>query len=225
MITLSRNWVWHPCCICLSTSLWQIFKYSPWKRQIEVCGIALITRLSMKWLSYTGIHVPPTHYEFYIMLYGMVNAPFIFQGLIIEVIWEYLQQDILVYIDNILVFFWSMVEHHSISVVLNKISNSFSSRQKNAPSVIIHCSYLTITSVKTVSRWKRISSKLYDPGPLPQTWWRYSNSWALQAFAGASSRISVTLYFDSPTLDILLTIINFVTTCQIIIINLQLHVY
>ncbi len=60
----------------------------------------------------------------------------------------------LVYIDNILVFFWSMVEHHSISVVLNKISNSFSSRQKNAPSVIIHCSYLTITSVKTIKMEK-----------------------------------------------------------------------
>ncbi len=57
-------------------------------------------------------HVPPTHYEYYIMLYGMVNAPFIFQGLITEVIWEYLQHVMLVYINNILVYFWSMVEHH-----------------------------------------------------------------------------------------------------------------
>ncbi len=55
---------------------------------------------------------PTGHYEYLVMLYGLVNAPSVFQDFMHEVLREFLHWFVLVYIDDILIYSQSMAEHH-----------------------------------------------------------------------------------------------------------------
>ena len=59
------------------------------------------------------------HYEFLIMSYGLTNAPAIFMDLINRVFHPYLDQFVVVFIDNILVYSKDAQEHeHHLNIVL-----------------------------------------------------------------------------------------------------------
>ncbi len=59
----------------------------------------------------TAFVTPSGHNEYRVMSYGLVNAPFVFQDFMHEVLWEYIHRFVLVYIDDILFYSWSMAEH------------------------------------------------------------------------------------------------------------------
>ncbi len=65
------------------------------------------------------------HFEYCVMLYGLVNAPSVFQDFMHEVLREYLHHFVIVYIDDILVYSRSMDEHHHhIAEVFQKLRES-----------------------------------------------------------------------------------------------------
>ncbi len=67
----------------------------------------------------TAFFTPTGHYEYWVMPYGLVNAPSIFQDFMHEVLREYLHRFVLVYIDDILIYSRSMAEHrHHVAEVL-----------------------------------------------------------------------------------------------------------
>ncbi len=75
------------------------------------------TREGDKWK--TAFVIPTGHYEYLAMPYGLVNAPSVFQDFMHEVLQEYLHRFVLVYIDDILIYSWSLAEHrHHIAEVL-----------------------------------------------------------------------------------------------------------
>lgn len=64
---------------------------------------------------------PTGHYEYRVMLYGLVNAPLIFQDFMHAVLWEYLNCFVIVYID-ILIYSRSLAEHRiNVRTVLAKL--------------------------------------------------------------------------------------------------------
>ncbi|KAK3550994.1 hypothetical protein QTP70_011447 [Hemibagrus guttatus] len=59
----------------------------------------------------TAFVTPTGHYEYLVMPYGLVNAPSVFQGIMHEVLREFLHKSVLVYIDDILIYYRSMADH------------------------------------------------------------------------------------------------------------------
>lgn len=54
---------------------------------------------------------PTGYYEYLVMPYGLVSTPSIFQDCMHEVLQEFLHWFVLIYIDDILVYSWSMAKH------------------------------------------------------------------------------------------------------------------
>ncbi len=54
---------------------------------------------------------PYGHFEYVVMLFGLINALAIFQHLMIDVSHEYLDDFVVCYIDDILIFSKNMEEH------------------------------------------------------------------------------------------------------------------
>ncbi|XP_016378977.1 RNA-directed DNA polymerase homolog [Sinocyclocheilus rhinocerous] len=70
----------------------------------------------------TAFVTPTGHYEYLVMPYGLVNAPSLFQDFMHKVLREYLHRFVLVYIDDILIYFRSMAEHrHHVVEVLERL--------------------------------------------------------------------------------------------------------
>ncbi len=53
---------------------------------------------------------PTGHYEYYVMPYGLVHAPSVFQDFMYEVLREFLYKFVFVYIDDILVYSRSIAQ-------------------------------------------------------------------------------------------------------------------
>ncbi|KAK3522269.1 hypothetical protein QTP86_000393 [Hemibagrus guttatus] len=67
----------------------------------------------------TAFVTPTGHYEYLVMPYGLVNAPSVFQDFIHEVLRKFLYKFVLVYIDDNLIYSWSLAEHcHHVAEVL-----------------------------------------------------------------------------------------------------------
>ncbi len=70
----------------------------------------------------TAFVTPSGHYEYRVMPYGLSNSPSIFQGYMNEVFREFLQQFVIVYIDDILIYSRNLAEHHlHVKQVLEKL--------------------------------------------------------------------------------------------------------
>lgn len=69
-----------------------------------------------------GFNIPSGHYEYLVMPFGLNKAPTIFQALINDVLREYLNKFVFVYLDDILIFSRSMEEHiKHVKAVLQKL--------------------------------------------------------------------------------------------------------
>jgi hypothetical protein len=62
------------------------------------------------------------HFEYVVMPFGLINAPFVFQHLINDVFREYLDNFVICYINNILIFSKNMEDHERhVRLVLEKL--------------------------------------------------------------------------------------------------------
>ncbi len=62
------------------------------------------------------------HFEYVVMLFGLINAPTIFQHLTNNVLYEYLDDFMVFYIDDVLIFSKNMEEHEQdVWLVLDKL--------------------------------------------------------------------------------------------------------
>ncbi|KAK3571107.1 hypothetical protein QTP86_001815 [Hemibagrus guttatus] len=88
----------------------------------RLCGATVFTKLDLcsaynliriregdEWK--TAFVTPTGHYEYLVMPYRLVNAPSVFQDFMHMVLREFLHKSVLMYIDDILIYSRSMVEH------------------------------------------------------------------------------------------------------------------
>ena len=61
------------------------------------------------------------HYEFLVMPFGLTNAPVAFMDLMNRVFHEYLDRFVIIFIDDILIFFKSMEEHEEYLRIVSQI--------------------------------------------------------------------------------------------------------
>ncbi len=59
----------------------------------------------------TAFVTPTGHYEYWVMLYGLSNSPFIFQNFIHEIFRDMINRFVLIYIDDILIYSPTIEEH------------------------------------------------------------------------------------------------------------------
>ncbi|KAK3525000.1 hypothetical protein QTP86_012572 [Hemibagrus guttatus] len=70
----------------------------------------------------TAFVTPTGHYEYLVMPYGLVNALSMFQDIMHEVLQEFLQKSVLVYIDDILIYSRSLADHQQhVAEVLQRL--------------------------------------------------------------------------------------------------------
>ncbi|KAI3375471.1 hypothetical protein L3Q82_003803 [Scortum barcoo] len=70
----------------------------------------------------TGFNTPTGHYEYLVMPFGLTNAPAVFQGFINEVLREYLNDFVFVYLDDILIFSPDPATHQlHVRLVLSRL--------------------------------------------------------------------------------------------------------
>ncbi|KAK3507083.1 hypothetical protein QTP70_004474 [Hemibagrus guttatus] len=73
----------------------------------------------------TAFYTISGHFEYMVMAYGLTNAPVVFQSLINEVFKDVLNKYIIAYIDDILIYSSSLMEHicHVHTVLTRRLSN------------------------------------------------------------------------------------------------------
>ncbi|XP_062403850.1 uncharacterized protein LOC134094368 [Sardina pilchardus] len=70
----------------------------------------------------TAFNTPTGHYEYLVMPFGLTNAPAVFQALINDVLRDWLNKSVFVYLDDILIFSKSLHEHvHQVRLVLQRL--------------------------------------------------------------------------------------------------------
>lgn len=69
-----------------------------------------------------AFNMPLGHFEYLVMPFGLTNAPVVFQALVNDVLQYMLNRFVLVYLDNILIFSWTLEEHvQHVRMVLQRL--------------------------------------------------------------------------------------------------------
>ena len=70
----------------------------------------------------TGFNTPSGHYEYLVMPFGLTNAPAVFQAMINDVLRDFLDKFVYVYLDAILIYSPDLVSHrHHVSQILERL--------------------------------------------------------------------------------------------------------
>ena len=70
----------------------------------------------------TGFNTPRGHYEYLVMPFGLTNAPAVFQAMINDVLREFLDKFVYVYLDDILIYSTDLVSHRNhVNQVLQRL--------------------------------------------------------------------------------------------------------
>ena len=70
----------------------------------------------------TGFNTHLGHFEYLVMPFGLTNAPAVFQTLVNDILWDYINLFVVVYLDNILVFSRTPKEHTAhVCLVLQRL--------------------------------------------------------------------------------------------------------
>ncbi|KAF7640683.1 hypothetical protein LDENG_00023110, partial [Lucifuga dentata] len=70
----------------------------------------------------TAFNTPLGHFEYLVMPIGLTNAPAVFQALVNDVLWDFLNRFVFVYLDDILIFSRTPDEHtHHVRLVLQRL--------------------------------------------------------------------------------------------------------
>ena len=70
----------------------------------------------------TGFNTPSGHYEYCVMPFGLTNAPAVFQAMINDVLRDFLDQFVYVYLDDILIYSPDLATHQDhVTQVLNRL--------------------------------------------------------------------------------------------------------
>ena len=64
------------------------------------------------------------HYEFLVIPYGLANAPSVFQAFVNEMFWDMLGRQVVVYINDVLIYSATLEEHIAqVRIVLGHLEN------------------------------------------------------------------------------------------------------
>jgi hypothetical protein len=62
------------------------------------------------------------HFEYLVMPFGLTNVPIVFQHMMNDIFWEYLDHFVVIYLDDILIYSKNEEEHnHHVCCVLSKL--------------------------------------------------------------------------------------------------------
>jgi hypothetical protein len=90
--------------------------------KIDLCGTYNLVHIQKgdEWKMMFRTHYD--HFEYVVMCFGLTNALVIFQHMMIDVFHEYLDDSVVCYINDILIFLKNMVDHeHHVCLVLEKL--------------------------------------------------------------------------------------------------------
>ncbi|KAI3368531.1 hypothetical protein L3Q82_025536, partial [Scortum barcoo] len=93
----------------------------------------------------TGFNTPQGHYEYLVMPFGLTNAPAVFQSFINEILCEYLNDFVFVYLDDILIFSPNLATHqrHVRQVLIRLLENQLYVKRSATDNRIHPCAFLS----------------------------------------------------------------------------------
>ncbi|KAI3366353.1 hypothetical protein L3Q82_000513 [Scortum barcoo] len=129
----------------------------------------------------TGFNTPQGHYEYLVMPFGLTNAPAVFQSFINEILREYLNDFVFVYLDDTLIFSPDLATHqrHVRQVLIRLLENQLYAKAEkcdfHASSVtflgyVITANHVSMdpAKVSAVTNWPPLTTRKKSFSGLPR---------------------------------------------------------
>ena len=145
-----------------------------------------------------GFNTRYGHYEFTVIPFGLTNAPATFNRLMLDIFREHLDQFVLVFFDDILVYSKDPEDHkqHVRKVLSSYVSTNFLPRKASAPFAQKRWSILASSSQEMASPQTLPRLKLSRIGPHQRMYERYKDFLASQvgiSFSFSAMHVSLLL--------------------------------